>query len=155
MKCIAAVVMMACAVAANAHYIPSVYAHQVAPVLTYAAHHHGPTVVQSNDYHHGWAGHHQAPVVAYSNGHWDQWGHHDVHHHQVPAAVAIAAPVAYNTWDHHNHHAHGHAHAVAVAPVHHSASYVAANRGAVHKAPLPGHIVNQKSLNLAPAPGTL
>ncbi|XP_055588891.1 adult cuticle protein 1-like [Uranotaenia lowii] len=150
MKCIAAVVMMACAVAVNAHY-----AHQVpvAPAITYA-----------NDYHHGRAGHHQAPVVTYANNHWDQWAHHDVHHHQVPAAVAIAAPVAYNnnawahqhnSWDHHNHHAHAHG-AVAVAPVHHKeATYVAANPGAVHKAPLPGHIVNQKSLNLAPAPGTL
>ncbi|XP_055593822.1 adult cuticle protein 1-like [Uranotaenia lowii] len=150
MKCIAAVVMMACAVAANAHYVPSVYAQHVAvaPVVTYAAHHaHGPTVVQSNDQHHGWVHHHQAPVVAYSNGHWD---HHNVHHHQVPAAVNVV-PVAYN-----NHWAGHHAHAVAVAPVHHQeATYVAANRGAVHKAPLAGHIVNQKSLNLAPAPGTL
>ncbi|XP_055593898.1 adult cuticle protein 1-like [Uranotaenia lowii] len=149
MKCIAAVVMMAFAVAANAHYVPSVYAHQVAvaPVVTYAAHHaHGPTVVQSNDQHHGWI-HHQAPVVAYSSGHWD---HHNVHHHQVPAAVNVV-PVAYN-----NHWAGHHAHAVAVAPVHHQeATYVAANRGAVHKAPLAGHIVNQKSLNLAAAPGTL
>ncbi|XP_053673092.1 adult cuticle protein 1-like [Anopheles nili] len=42
---------------------------------------------------------------------------------------------------------------VAVAPK--EARYLAANRGAVHEAPLPGHVVNQQSLNLAPAPGTL
>ncbi|XP_062548538.1 adult cuticle protein 1-like [Armigeres subalbatus] len=34
------------------------------------------------------------------------------------------------------------------------ARYLAANRGAVHDAPLPGHAVSQKSLNLEPAPGT-
>ncbi|XP_062552640.1 adult cuticle protein 1-like [Armigeres subalbatus] len=34
------------------------------------------------------------------------------------------------------------------------ARYLAANKGAVHDAPLPGHAVSQKSLNLAPAPGT-
>ncbi|XP_053673091.1 adult cuticle protein 1-like [Anopheles nili] len=39
--------------------------------------------------------------------------------------------------------------------VQHEARYVAANRGAVHEAPLAGHAVNQQSLNLAPAPGTL
>ncbi|XP_065083741.1 adult cuticle protein 1-like [Ochlerotatus camptorhynchus] len=144
MKCIAAVVMMALAIAAEASYVPSVYAHHgygydsAAPVVTYAAHH-GPTVVQSNDLN-SWAHHayaQPAAVVAYNS-----YAHH------VPAAVT-----AYDShWDHHHHHQ---VPAVAfAAPVYHSASYVAANRGAVHKAPLPGHIVNQKSLNLAPAPGT-
>ncbi|XP_055643906.1 adult cuticle protein 1-like [Toxorhynchites rutilus septentrionalis] len=33
--------------------------------------------------------------------------------------------------------------------------YVAATRGAVHDAPLPGHAISQQSLNLASAPGTL
>ncbi|XP_065083682.1 adult cuticle protein 1-like isoform X3 [Ochlerotatus camptorhynchus] len=138
MKCIAAVVMMALAVTAEGSYVPSVYAHHgygygAAPVVPYG----GPTVVQSND-HHSWAHQayaHQAPVVAYNSYPYhvsagaNAYDSHWDHHHQVPA-VAFAAPV------------------------HHSASYVAANRGAVHKAPLPGHIVNQKSLNLAPAPGT-
>ncbi|XP_055632761.1 adult cuticle protein 1-like [Toxorhynchites rutilus septentrionalis] len=146
MKCIAAVVMVALAVVAEGSYVPSIYAHHTAPVVTYAAHHLvNPTVVQSND-HHSWAhaaiAHntlaHHAPIVAYN--HWDA--------HHVPAVVAVDNH--HGHWD--NHH---HAAAVIAAPVHHSASYVAANRGAVHKAPLAGHAVNQKSLNLAPAPGTL
>ncbi|XP_065083689.1 adult cuticle protein 1-like [Ochlerotatus camptorhynchus] len=141
MKYIAVVVMMALAVAAEGSYAPSVYAHHgygyaAAPYATYAAHH-GPTVVQSND-HHSWAQHayaHPYQVAAYNS--YPQY---------VPAAVT-----AYDShWDHHHQ-----VPAVAfAAPVHHFASYVSANRGAVHKAPLPGHIVNQKSLNLAPAPGT-
>ncbi|XP_049278039.1 adult cuticle protein 1-like [Anopheles funestus] len=45
--------------------------------------------------------------------------------------------------------------AVYAAHVQQEARYVAANRGAVHEAPLAGHAVNQQSLNLAPAPGTL
>uniref|UniRef100_A0A182M0Y8 Cuticle protein n=1 Tax=Anopheles culicifacies TaxID=139723 RepID=A0A182M0Y8_9DIPT len=44
---------------------------------------------------------------------------------------------------------------VYAAPVQQEARYVAANRGAIHEAPLAGHAVNQQSLNLAPAPGTL
>ncbi|XP_055644668.1 histidine-rich protein PFHRP-II-like [Toxorhynchites rutilus septentrionalis] len=164
MKCIAAVVMVALAVVAEGSYVPSVYAHHAAPVLTHAAHHLvNPTVVQSND-HHSWAhaslAHntliHHAPVLAHN--HWDAHhvpaaiavnSHWDAHH--VPAAVAIN-----NHWGHHGHwDNHHHAAAVVVAPVEHSATYVAANRGAVHKAPLAGHAINQKSLNLAPAPGTL
>ncbi|KAL1374024.1 hypothetical protein pipiens_005037 [Culex pipiens pipiens] len=134
MKCIAAIVLVALAVA-EASYIP--YAHQgyaVAPAVTYAGHYGGPTVVQSNDYHHGWAA---APIVSAYNNHWN-----------VPAAVT------YNSGHYYDNYHHGHSAAVIAAPVQHSATYVAANRGAVHKAPLAGHAVNQKSLNLAPAPGT-
>lgn len=47
------------------------------------------------------------------------------------------------------HAAHG------VHGVHgHEASYVAANRGSVHVAPLVGHIQSASSINTAPAPGT-
>lgn len=46
-------------------------------------------------------------------------------------------------------------HAAPVHVVQKEARYLAANRGAVHEAPLPGHTVNQQSLNLEPAPGTL
>ncbi|KAH8241111.1 hypothetical protein KR026_012397 [Drosophila bipectinata] len=46
----------------------------------------------------------------------------------APAVVAVAAP---------------------------EASYVAKTRGAVHVAPLPGHIQSAASVNLEPAPGTL
>lgn len=34
-------------------------------------------------------------------------------------------------------------------------NYLAATRGAVHSAPLPGHLQSAQSLNLEPAPGTL
>ncbi|XP_055540276.1 adult cuticle protein 1-like [Wyeomyia smithii] len=141
MKCIAATVMVALmAVIAEASYAPAVYGghygYAAAPVVTYAAHHGGPTVVQSND-HHSWA---------YANAYNNHWGY-------APAAVA------YNSWDGHwgapavAYGAHWN-HGAVVTPVQHAASYVAANRGAIHKAPLIGHVLNQKSLNLAAAPGT-
>ncbi|XP_055853080.1 adult cuticle protein 1-like [Episyrphus balteatus] len=59
--------------------------------------------------------------------------------HGISAAVAVAPHVAF------------------AAPVHgvHGASYVAQTRGAVHSAPLPGHIQSAASVNVAPAPGTL
>ncbi|XP_055540275.1 adult cuticle protein 1-like [Wyeomyia smithii] len=144
MKCIAVAVIVAlAAITTEGSYVPALYAGHhgyaaVAPVVTYAAHHGAPTVVQSND-HHSWA---------YANAHDNHWGY-------APAAVA------YNSWDGHwgapalAYHGDAHwNHGAVVAPVHHAASYVAANRGAVHKAPLVGHALNQKSLNLAPAPGT-
>lgn len=57
-------------------------------------------------------------------------------HAAAPAIVAAPAPAVV---------------AVAAAP----ASYVAKTRGAVHVAPLPGHIQSAASVNLEPAPGTL
>lgn len=56
--------------------------------------------------------------------------------HAAPTIVAAPAPAVV---------------AVAAAP----ASYVAKTRGAVHVAPLPGHIQSAASVNLEPAPGTL
>ncbi|EDS39281.1 cuticle protein [Culex quinquefasciatus] len=44
------------------------------------------------------------------------------------------------------------AHHAGVVP---GATSVTATRGAVHVAPLAGHAVSQKQLNLAPAPGTI
>ncbi|XP_053692475.1 adult cuticle protein 1-like [Sabethes cyaneus] len=35
------------------------------------------------------------------------------------------------------------------------ARYLAANRGAIHEAPLPGHEISQQQLNLEPAAGTI
>ncbi|XP_058453848.1 adult cuticle protein 1-like [Malaya genurostris] len=35
------------------------------------------------------------------------------------------------------------------------ARYLAANRGAIHEAPLPGHAISQQQLNLEPAAGTV
>ncbi|XP_019564345.2 adult cuticle protein 1-like [Aedes albopictus] len=133
MKCIATVILMALAVAAEASYATQIYAHHghgyvASPYGVYAAHH-GSTIIQSNDDHQAWAHHDYWPAATY---------HSHVHH----------APPALGHWDHHRH-----AHAAPVLPNHHTATYVAVNPGAVHKAPLPGHIVNQKSLNLAPASG--
>ncbi|EDW03478.1 adult cuticle protein 1 [Drosophila grimshawi] len=48
-----------------------------------------------------------------------------------------------------------HAPAVVVAPVAHEGVYTAQTRGAVHTAPLAGHIQSVASINAAPAPGTL
>ncbi|XP_064539600.1 adult cuticle protein 1-like [Drosophila montana] len=48
-----------------------------------------------------------------------------------------------------------HAPAVVVAPVAHEGVYTAQTRGAVHTAPLSGHIQSVASINAAPAPGTI
>ncbi|KFB44206.1 AGAP008459-PA-like protein [Anopheles sinensis] len=68
----------------------------------------------------------------------------------VPVAAPVAAPVAYV-----EPYAYQPETVVVPAVVQKEARYLAANRGAVHEAPLPGHTVNQQSLNLEPAPGTL
>nr|XP_019551257.2 adult cuticle protein 1-like [Aedes albopictus] len=136
MKCVAAVVIMVISAVADASYVPSIYAHHGhgyagTPVVSYA-NYHDLSYIQPN-HHHAWAHHGYAPVSVHSSY---------VHH--APASVAV-----YDShWDHH------HVHAAPVVPHHGGATYVAANPGAVHKAPLPGHVVNQKSLNLAPAAGT-
>lgn len=65
----------------------------------------------------------------------------------VSPVVTPYAAVAYN------HVVPAVAPVVVAAPA--EARYVAANRGAVHDAPLPGHTVSQQSLNLEPAQGTL
>ncbi|KAH8317649.1 hypothetical protein KR074_003226, partial [Drosophila pseudoananassae] len=64
----------------------------------------------------------------------------------APAAVAVhaAAPAVVAA-----------APALAVAPVAHEGVYTAQTRGAVHTAPLAGHIQSVASINAAPAPGTL
>ncbi|XP_043662584.1 adult cuticle protein 1 [Drosophila teissieri] len=59
----------------------------------------------------------------------------------VPAVVSAPAVVA----------AHAPAVVAVAAP---EASYVAKTRGAVHVAPLPGHVQSAASVNLEPAPGT-
>lgn len=41
-----------------------------------------------------------------------------------------------------------------VVDVHHDATYVAKTRGAVHTAPLAGHLKSVANVNLAAAPGT-
>ncbi|XP_002132565.2 adult cuticle protein 1-like [Drosophila pseudoobscura] len=48
-----------------------------------------------------------------------------------------------------------HSPAVVVGPVAHEGVYTAQTRGAIHTAPLAGHIQSVASINAAPAPGTL
>ncbi|XP_017029421.1 adult cuticle protein 1 [Drosophila kikkawai] len=60
-----------------------------------------------------------------------------------PAVIAAPAPAVVA--------AHAPAVVAVAAP---EASYVAKTRGAVHVAPLPGHVQSAASVNLEPAPGT-
>ncbi|KAL7741151.1 hypothetical protein ACLKA6_018176 [Drosophila palustris] len=78
--------------------------------------------------------------AAVSVGAWPHVASHVVAAH-APAVVAA--------------HAHAHAPAVVVAPVAHEGVYTAQTRGAVHTAPLSGHIQSVASINAAPAPGTI
>ncbi|XP_062552648.1 adult cuticle protein 1-like [Armigeres subalbatus] len=116
MKCIAAVVMMAFAVAAEAGFAPLLYS---AP-LAYSGH---TTIVQGNQADPAKIT--ELPSIAYS----------------APAfapyyAYPAAAPIAYS------------APAILLQK---EARYLAANRGAIHEAPLPGHAISQQQLNLEPA----
>ncbi|XP_058987345.1 adult cuticle protein 1-like [Musca domestica] len=97
------------------------------------------------------------PVVASP---WAPWGHHSVVAAHVappaavevhaPAVVAAPAPAAVAV-----HAAPSVAvHAPVVVPAA-EGTYVAKTRGAVHTAPLSGHVNSVANINLAPAPGTL
>ncbi|XP_055600159.1 adult cuticle protein 1-like [Uranotaenia lowii] len=120
MKCIAAVVMMALAVAAveGTYYSPLAYSAPLAYSLPHT------TVVQDNSYTRYLA---PAPLAyAAAPAPW-----------AYPAAATYIQP------------------AQPILLAKKEARYLAANRGAVHDAPLPGHEISQQSLNLEPAPGTL
>ncbi|XP_062552650.1 adult cuticle protein 1-like [Armigeres subalbatus] len=124
MKCIAAVVMVAFAVAAQASYAPLVYSANYAP-WGYSLPH--TTVVQSNT----------APkLIAYAPS---AYGAPLAAYASAPYYAYASAPLAYS------------------APallLQKEARYLAANRGAIHEAPLPGHEISQQQLNLEPAAGT-
>ncbi|XP_052864617.1 adult cuticle protein 1-like [Anopheles cruzii] len=119
MKCIAAVVMMALAVIAEAGLAPLYYG---APLALAAPH---TTIVQNNA---------EPKLIV------------------APQALTYAhAPLAYAAPYYYG------------APLAYSAPalfyqkearYLAANRGAIHEAPLPGHAFSQQQLNLDAAPGT-
>ncbi|KFB38685.1 AGAP008460-PA-like protein [Anopheles sinensis] len=109
--------------------VPKYVTAYSAPAVTYASYAVAPAV--------SYASHVSAPVS------------YAAHNTVIQAApVAYAAPTAY---------AYENAQYVpqVYASVQKEASYVAATRGAVHVAPLAGHAVNQKSLNVEAAPGTL
>ncbi|XP_055593830.1 adult cuticle protein 1-like [Uranotaenia lowii] len=131
MKFVIAAVVLALAVASEASWPYGPY---------------GATVVQANAgawpaAHWGgawpaaahWGGAAAWPAAHWAGAHWGgAWGPYAAGHWGAPAASVA-------------HHA-------GVVP---GAVSVNANRGSVHVAPLPGHAVSQKQLNLAPAPGTI
>ncbi|XP_035916991.1 cuticle protein 16.5-like [Anopheles stephensi] len=162
MKCIAAVVMVALAVVAEAgiapvsvvysapettvvqqNVAPKYVTAYAAPVTTYASH---ASVAPVAAYAAPVATY-AAPVATYASP-----ISYAAQRTVVQAAsVAYAAPTAY-AYDNGNY---VQAVPTVYAQVQKEARYVAANRGAIHEAPLAGHAVNQKSLNIEPAPGTL
>ncbi|XP_073825462.1 adult cuticle protein 1-like [Musca autumnalis] len=97
-----------------------------------------------------------SPVVASP---WAAWGHGhavvaapaavELH---APAVVAAPAPAPAAVAVHAAPAVAVHAPVVVPAAEGH---YVAKTRGAVHTAPLPGHVNSVANVNLAPAPGTL
>ncbi|XP_050072435.1 adult cuticle protein 1-like [Anopheles maculipalpis] len=161
-QCIAAVVMVALVATAQAGYaVPTVYSvpsttvvqqnvapkyvtAYSAPAVTYASH---ASVAPVAAYAAPVATY-AAPVATYAASPIS---------YAAQSTVVQAAPVAYATptayaYDHGNY---VQAVPTVYAQVQKEARYVAANRGAIHEAPLAGHAVNQKSLNIEPAPGTL
>ncbi|XP_052869341.1 adult cuticle protein 1-like [Anopheles cruzii] len=142
MKCIVVAVMVALAVAAEGSAIAS-YAVPLAYSVPQT------TVVQQN----------VAPKYVVSDYHtaYVDTPHVDAHYHGAHAYAHVPAVSYASTAVHPVAYAAPHAHVHTVAAhhqVHHEARYLAANRGAVHEAPLPGHAVNQQTLNLEAAPGT-
>ncbi|XP_011191961.1 adult cuticle protein 1 [Zeugodacus cucurbitae] len=139
MKFVIAVVMLALAVGVHSSLLTA----QIAPAVSYvtSAVHPGPLISAG-----GWAGPSAwagpAAVTAWGgSGHGLYGGIPGISLAQGPGAAAIAAPLA--------------------APIalghglgHGSGVYVAKTRGAIHTAPLAGHVNSATSLNLAPAPGT-
>ncbi|XP_065083808.1 adult cuticle protein 1-like [Ochlerotatus camptorhynchus] len=121
MKCIAAVVMMAFAVAAEAGYVPLLYS---AP-LAYSGH---TTVVQGNQAAPAKITEYQA--LAYSAPAYAPYSYPSYYAYPAPAPIAYSAPAVL---------------------LQKEARYLAANRGAIHEAPLPGHELSQQQLNLQPA----
>uniref|UniRef100_A0A182KAJ3 Cuticle protein n=1 Tax=Anopheles christyi TaxID=43041 RepID=A0A182KAJ3_9DIPT len=160
MKCIAAVVMVALVASAQANAvpyynaIPSVYSVPATTVVQqnvvpkYVTAYSAPAVTYAHHASVAPVAAYAAPVATYAASPISYAAHNTV----VQAPVqAYAAPAAY-AYDHTNY---VQAVPAVYAQVQKEATYVAATRGAVHKAPLVGHAVNQKSLNVEPAPGTL
>ncbi|XP_049533268.1 cuticle protein 16.5-like isoform X2 [Anopheles darlingi] len=139
MKCIAVVVMVALAVVAECgivHHAPVVYS---APETTVVQQNVAPKyVVPAPITYATHATSYAAPAISYAA---------QTVSYAAPA-ISYAAPIAYS------------APTVVAQPAvavvaQKEARYVVAIRGAIHEAPLAGHAVNQQSLNVEPAPGTL
>ncbi|XP_058825911.1 adult cuticle protein 1-like [Topomyia yanbarensis] len=139
MKCIAAVVMVAFVAVARAGLIYSAPWAYTLPHTTVVQSNSAPKLVAAAATpFSGWS---FAPSSAAA------WPFHSAPYY-VPygapftysAPISYSAPIAYS------------------APgllLQKEARYLAANRGAIHEAPLPGHEYSQQQLNLEPAAGTV
>ncbi|XP_055642915.1 uncharacterized protein LOC129779455 [Toxorhynchites rutilus septentrionalis] len=116
MKFIAAVVMMAFALAAEAGYISLIYNTP----LVYTDH---STIVQRT----------QADPIKIKE----------------LSVIGYSSPI--QTYTHPFYYAYD---SVPTFLLQKEARFLAANRGALHEAPLPGHEISQIQLNLEPAPGS-
>ncbi|TMW46006.1 hypothetical protein DOY81_008912, partial [Sarcophaga bullata] len=94
---------------------------------------------------HGILGHPPAAVAVHAAVHA---AHPAIVHAGIPAAVHAAHPAVVHAG------IPAAIHAAVPAAVHGHAGYVAKTRGAVHTAPLAGHINSVANVNVAPAPGT-
>jgi len=141
MKFTIVAIVLAFALFANAHVVVDVAkfhsgagSHGPALVNTHGGWGHGGWG-QGGDAHHGWSvGYpHGAPhITLHTTGNLGHGGYDGGYGGGNDGAGAGAG---------HGHHGH-------------DGQYVAANRGAVHVAPLVGHIQSVKSTNEQPAPGT-
>ncbi|XP_054741657.1 adult cuticle protein 1-like [Anastrepha obliqua] len=134
MKFVVAVVMLALAVGVHSSLLTA----QIAPAVSYVTSSVHPSPLLAAGPWGGlgpWGA--PAAVTAWGGSGHGLWGGiPGISLSQGPGA-AIAAPIAAP-------HALGHG----------SGVYVAKTRGAIHTAPLAGHINSATSLNVAPAPGT-
>ncbi|XP_055643873.1 adult cuticle protein 1-like [Toxorhynchites rutilus septentrionalis] len=125
MKCIAAVVMMAVALAvAEGSVLPLSWSAPLAlaaPHTTVVQQNLGASLIHAAPWAHAIA---PAPAISYA-----------AHASVIPTTIVQQPAIA------------------VIAQK--EGRYLAATRGAIHDAPLAGHAISQQSLNLAPAPGTL
>ncbi|XP_040161495.1 cuticle protein 16.5-like [Anopheles arabiensis] len=171
MKCIAAVVMVALAVVAECGLIPASVVYS-APLTTVVQQNVAPKYVVSAPLAYTAPAYsYAAPAYSYAAPAYSyaapsySYAAQTVSHAVPYARVASVAPVAYSAPSFYADSDVVEAAPVAVAPAatvvaqpavavvaQKEARYVAANRGAVHEAPLAGHVVNQQSQNLEAAP---
>ncbi|XP_055375971.1 uncharacterized histidine-rich protein DDB_G0274557-like [Condylostylus longicornis] len=140
MKFTIVVVMLAIAFAVDASAIGwSVHHH---PQLSVWGGHHNDW--HGDDWHSGHAHHGDWHHGGWDDGHWS---HGHAHTHGISLAQG-------GGWDHHHGPVHAHHDNHHHDHHHHHGHYVAKTLGAVHTAPLPGHVDSVKSINVASAPGT-
>ncbi|XP_011210637.1 adult cuticle protein 1-like [Bactrocera neohumeralis] len=137
MKFVVAVVMLALAVGVNSSLLP--LTAQIAPAVSYVTSSLGGGPLLAQGAWGGptaWGG--SAAITGLGGlGLGLHGGIPGISLSQGPVGAAIAAPIA-----------------APLALGHGAGVYVAKTRGAIHTAPLAGHINSATSLNLAPAPGT-